>query len=234
MRRGLLLVLAFAPACSAVDRRPLSELHATQLTLYASDTNVRVGDGPNFIITLHTPNCAALDEDAVATFAGVPVELSVPDPSSFDGPGHCQGPATDQTPLPDSTFTGAPVALTIADSTETWTIAAPAIYDGDIVLASTLVAGQPATVTWTGGPPIYAAIADLDQTPLDATVPTDSAMQSNAVTVAIPAATPVGPSRATIELDGDFDPGTSPCIGPASCDVELVVSAQFDIGIAAQ
>ncbi|HSD87906.1 MAG TPA: hypothetical protein VLB44_10350, partial [Kofleriaceae bacterium] len=198
--------------------------------LYASDDNVRAGVGANYIITMTTPDCAALAEDAVATFAGVTVDLSVPDQSGF-GPGRCVGPRTAQTPLPAGTFTGAPVALTIVDSTETWTIAAPGLYNGNITLASPIVAGQPATVAWTGGPPIFSAIAALDQTPLDAAVPTDPALQTNTVVVGIPAATPVGSARATIELDGDFRPGTSQCDGPASCDVNLVVSARLDVAV---
>ena len=107
----------------------------------------------------------------------------------------------------------------------------PGLYDGDITLAPSVVAGQPATVAWTGGPPIFAAIAALDQTPLDAAVPIDPAMQTNTVVVGIPAATPAGSARATIELDGEFGPGTSQCDGPASCDLNLVVSAQLNVAV---
>jgi len=231
MRHASLFVVVLAGACSTVDRRPLADLHATEVYLYASDDNVRAGVGANYIVSLRTPDCAALAEDAVATFAGVPVELSVPDPSS-GGPGLCVGPGTAQTPLPAGTFTGAPVALTIVDSTETWTIAAPALYDGNITLAP-VVAGQPATVAWTGGPQIFAALVALDQTPLDAAVPTDPALQTNTVVVGVPATTPAGSTRATIELDGDFRSGTSQCDGPASCDVNLVVSAQLDVAVSA-
>ena len=222
------LLVVFASACSITDRRPLADLHSTQVYLYAGDDNVRVGIGANYIISLRTPDCAALAEDAVVTFAGAPVELSVPDPSR-GGPSHCVGPGTEQTMA--AAFTGAPVTLTIADSTETWTIAAPGLYDGNITLAPSIVAGQPATVAWTGGPPIFAAIVALDQTQLDASVPSDPAMETNTVVVAIPPATPVGSARATIELDGEFGPGTTECDGPASCDLNLVVSAQLDVAV---
>jgi hypothetical protein len=229
MRYAPLFVVVLAGACSMVDRRPLSDLHSTQVYLYASDDDVLAGVGANYILSLHTPDCAALAEDAVVTFAGVPVEVSVPDPSP-GGPSHCIGPSTDQTAMP-APFSGAPVTLTIADSTETWTIAAPALYDGDIALAPSIVAGQPATVAWTGGPPIYAASVTLDQTPLDAAVPTDPTMETNTVVVGIPPATPTGSTHATIELEGDFGPGTSQCDGPASCDVDLVVAAQLDVAV---
>jgi hypothetical protein len=228
MRCALLFAVVLAGACTTVDRRPLADLHATQVYLYASDDNVRVGVGASYMISLHTPDCAALAEDAVVTFAGTLVELY----PSQDGPGsHCNGPGTEQTPLPAGTFTGAPVALTIADSTETWTIAAPGLYDGDIAVPPSIVAGQQATVSWAGGPPIYAAIVALDQTSLDAAVPMDPAMQTNAVVVGIPAATPTGAAHTTIELDGEFSPGMSLCDGPTSCTVDLVVSAQLGVTV---
>ncbi len=227
MRR--LIALGLVCGCAQVDRRPLADLHATDVHVYASDDNVRVGVGANFIVQLATPDCAALEQDAVATIAGVPFHLSDGTPGT--GPGHCVGPSTEQTPLPAGTFTGAPVSLVIADHTETWTIDLPGIWDGDVALASPVTPGATTTVRWNDGPAVYAACFQLDDPTafITCTPHADITVQDNTALVAIPASTPAGPAHATVELDGEFAPGTTSCVGPASCGVDLVVTARYPV-----
>jgi hypothetical protein len=221
------LLVVGACGCTQLDRRPLADLHPTTAYVYASDFNERVHLGPNFLAELRTPDCASLADDAVATIAGVPFKFL--DANHGD---HCVGPSVAQTALPDGTFGAEPVTLTISDHSETWTIALPGLYDGNITLTGALAAGATATVGWTGGPEIHSACFSLDDPNsfIACTPHSGIAAQANTVAVTIPPGTASGPAHATVELDGSSEAST-PCDGPASCQLELVVSAKLSVAI---
>jgi hypothetical protein len=215
--------------------RSLSELHGTRALVSAQDTLLEYPNPqqfpPAFSVLLETPDCAPLEPDATASFAGIPLELS-----RFGHDGGCTGWRASLNDLAPGVFDNASTVLVIRDRSETWTIDVPGLHDAGITLSSQLAAGQPASVTWTGGPMIWAGRLHLDTGAATYDVistvmpgwqfPTTTG--DPAMVMIPPAAS--GTARASIELDGTVS-DSGACQGPASCEIDESVSAAFDVTV---
>jgi len=215
--------------------RSLSELHGTRALVSAQDSLLEFPNpqqfSPAFSVLLETPDCAQPDTDVTASFAGIPLELS------RDGhDGGCLGWRASLNDLAPGAFDNTSTVLVISDSSETWTIDVPGLHDAEVALSSQLTAGQPASVTWTDGPVIWAGRLHLDtgSATYDVISTVNPGWQfptigGDPATVMIPPAAS-GIVRASIELEGTVsDPAA--CHGPASCEIGESVSAAFDVTV---
>ena len=220
----LALSFALMTACTnPVDRQPLAALRATRVFINQIDQT-------STSIALETPDCASLDVDAVVTFAGA----RLPIPDAVDASGCTLNEFSLERPA-------APTAtLTIADPSDTWTIAFPRPHDGDLALEDPPVAGATTTIVWRNGPQIFEGYVNLDRVDGDRVFGESMgdpgirfpASPGNTVDIDVPADA-VPRVIATIWMVGEIDLGsaiargteTARCDGPASCHIEQGIYA---------
>jgi hypothetical protein len=234
---------------AACGGHSLSELGGTVVSISARQD--QPGQPALVTATFATPNCDAFADDLAMTFAGHALVLAAqPTEETVDGIASCVQGMTNTLTLPQAVLRGEPMTLSLADSTATWTISFPGLYDGDLVPRGPVVADQTATFGWTDGPPIMSAcFSYVSGTELPATAscfPQASALDtatldraSNTFSVdLVPWRFPV-PGTITAWAVGTFDVGAVPwapysanavrCDGPAGCSIELSVATTVTI-----
>ncbi|HTR51444.1 MAG TPA: hypothetical protein VMJ10_12100 [Kofleriaceae bacterium] len=239
--------LGLASAACVDPGRPLTQLGATGIYVYASDTDPLDQLPPRLEVDLDTPDCAPLASDARIVFHGM--ALPITQPSIADGGGCVMGQAT--TTLTPGAFTDTTQTIEIVDPSATWTIAFDGLYDPDLVFTTApLVMTEPATITWQHGPPIENACFyydDPDTTDLLACADDDDGPDNpfakpigNTIQLSFPLFTP---DVTTLQLSavGAYAVGGASarssgstgatCDGPASCSIELTVTHDIPVAL---
>ena len=213
--------------------QPLSELHATKLTVYGGDTLALSNVGPSINVMLETPDCAPPLDDASASFGGIAL-------MPFEKSGHDGGCFGWTARLPDvapGALDSVEPILTIRDASETWSIEVPGLHDGNVALSSPVTPGRTVAITWVDGPRIWAGhfhlvtsagAFDLVSTTTGGWhLPTAA---GDPAVVDVPASAGVGAARVTLDVNGERTPAPR-CEGPSACALELAVGSVFDVTI---
>ncbi len=234
---------------AACGGQSLSELGGTVVSISARQD--QPGQPAVVSATFATPSCDAFADDVTVTFAGHALAMaSQPVSEDIDGITSCVQGATESLSVPPTLLRGQPMTLALSDSTATWTITFPGLYDGDLIPRGPVETGQIATFGWTDGPPImsacfsYVSGAELPET--SSCTPASSALDTatldhatNTFSVDLVPWRFDAPGTLTAWAVGTFDIGAVPwapdsassahCDGPAGCSIELSVATSTAI-----
>ncbi len=234
MRDALLFVLA--TACTSPGE-PLAAI--TDGEVYISAFGATSWNSPNVIVDVWSADCRAFDHRLQAYVGDAELAFEGPWEPAGDG---CTA-AQARGPLD---MTQAPLALTLADPTDVWTVTFPGPYRSEIEIGP-LVAGNDVTIAWPDALPIVNACVRIE---VNEPLPLfHGCVADHDDEVLVDPATNtlhfVAPTRVTdhaslwVELVTQVDLSASPgdktlprCDGPAHCNVTVYGERRVDVAIA--